>query len=388
MSLRTMLPMLAALISLPAAAYELQTDSEGDVVQWHQAMNLVVDEGLAQALGREAVARALGSMLTQLRDAAPGMTFDATIGAAPEHALGYRAGEKNVNAVIGLADWPYTQSNLAVTLITLDTRTNEILDTDVLFNVSRHALAVLPDDEVHYDRGFDLQNALTHELGHALGLSHNDADESLVMFSSTFPGELTKRVLKDDDRAGLRALYGAGPLASGAGVTGPELDAVPVAGCSAAGQAPLLLLGLLGLLRARRRGATAAVAASAALLGGAAFAAEPAADPLRDADAVSVARVVDRVSAAHPAAPGVLYTRLTLITSECLKGVCRDMTAAVVWGGRVGELEQIVAHEPVPPLGATVLVTRRGATVGVVASSTPDLLEQLARLRGRATVNP
>ena len=48
---------------------------------------------------------------------------------------------------------------------------------------------------------------------------------------------------------------------------------------------------------------------------------------------------------------------------------------------RVGDLEQIVAHEPVPPLGAAVLVTRRGTVVGVVAPPDADLLKLAERLR-------
>ncbi len=382
MTLRAAFILFSTLLSLPASAFELQTDSEGDLVQWRRGMELLVDENFAAQLGTAAVRESMNDLLTHLRDAAPGMKFEATVGPSPTWAIGYEAGKQNVNAIIGLADWPYTSSNLAVTLTTLNVRTNEILDTDILFNTSKHVINVLPSVGVHYDRGFDLQNALTHEIGHALGLRHNDADDALVMFSSTFAGELTKRVLKDDDRAGLRALYGSAPaFAEASAIT--ESNDVPVAGCSAAGQAPLLLIALLGLLRSRRRRAGAAAAAALAVATPA-LAAEPG-EAVFSADAVSLARVVDRVSASHPTAPGVIYTRLTLQTAECLKGQCQNMSAAVVWGGRVGDLEQIVAHEPVPPLGAAVLVTRRGAVVGVVAPPDAELVKLAARLRSTAS---
>lgn len=367
---------LALLISLPAFAFELQRDEQGDVVQWRNAVTFVVDEALAVKLGGEKVRSAVSGVVSEVRSAAPGLPFDMRVATVNEGDIGYQAGRANVNAIVAVPEWPYAPSNLAVTLTTLNARTNEILDTDILFNVSAHLLSVLPEDETRYDLGFDFQNALTHEVGHALGLSHNDADEGLVMFSSTFPGELSKRVLKDDDRAGLQSLYGAGVVVAGSSAVnggnvnvGTDGEEAPVTGCSATGAMPMLLVGLLGLLRNRRRTAAATVTVGALMLGGTAFAAEPVRDSLQNADAVAVARVTERESQAHPTTPGLIYTRLTLSTSDCLKGSCADLGTVVMWGGRVGDIEQVVAHEPVPAKGAEVLVIRNGRTVTVKPAS-------------------
>lgn len=364
--LSRLLPFLT-LISLPAFAFELQTDEQGDLVQWRKAVTFVVDEALATRLGVNDVRDAVTGLVAEVRSAAPGLPFDARVGVINDGAVGYQSGRENVNAVVAVEEWPYAPSNLAVTLTTLNARTNEILDTDILFNVSGHLLSILPASEAHYDRGFDFQNALTHEVGHALGLAHNDSDEGLVMFSSTFPGELTKRTLKSDDRDGLKTLYGAGLPVTNTNSTvagtnssiGAEGEQVQVAGCSATGAMPMLLVGLLGLLR-RRRAAAAAVFAAAT-----AFAGEPARPELQKADAVSVARVMTRTSSTHPTSPGLIVTRLTLSTSSCLKGSCDDLGTVVMWGGRVGDIEQVVSHEPIPALGAEVLVVRTGRVISV-----------------------
>lgn len=97
----------------------------------------------------------------------------------------------------------------------------------------------------------DLQNTLTHEVGHFIGLAHNCGDPGLpacgpafadaTMYPNTSPGDLQKRSLSDDDVAGLCAIY---PDRSGG------------SGCASAG-APGVGAALLALLalRLRRRAA-------------------------------------------------------------------------------------------------------------------------------------
>jgi hypothetical protein len=53
---------------------------------------------------------------------------------------------------------------------------------------------------------YDLQAALTHEIGHALGLEHSDLVEA-TMFGVHARGEAWRRELHDDDRDAVRHLY-------------------------------------------------------------------------------------------------------------------------------------------------------------------------------------
>jgi len=81
----------------------------------------------------------------------------------------------------------------------------------------------------------DVQNILTHELGHTLGLSdlYGDADKEKTMYGYATEGETKKRTLHQDDIDGIRYLY------PGAGNLSPQItsyDAYPIQG-----GAPLLV---------------------------------------------------------------------------------------------------------------------------------------------------
>lgn len=99
----------------------------------------------------------------------------------------------------------------------------------------------------------DIQNMLTHELGHVLGLDHPCRDRELcgetTMYYSAPAGETRKRTLHPDDIAGLCGLYGdawapeppPGPIA----LAGNGGCAAVHAGPSADGaSAPMLLLAM------------------------------------------------------------------------------------------------------------------------------------------------
>jgi hypothetical protein len=121
-------------------------------------------------------------------------------------ANAYDAEGPNVNAVIFRDDkfeytGLHTNNTLAKAVPHFDANTGEILDADIEVNTANTHFT-LGSDNIDYD----LQTVLTHEVGHFLGLAHSSNPDA-VMYASYQKGTLTGRVLTDDDKAAICAIY-------------------------------------------------------------------------------------------------------------------------------------------------------------------------------------
>jgi uncharacterized protein (TIGR03382 family) len=159
-----------------------------------------------------------------------------------------------------------------------------ILDTDIEMNAVNYGFAVGCESQCQTMSSkssiWDLQNTLTHELGHVLGLSHTcfiastdhpvpPLDENghpapscllpglpadvvdATMYPFQSPGEVSKRSLSQDDIDGACVAY---PVATDPSVCEPA--DLPKSGCSATGTsggAPAAVLVAAAILLARRR---------------------------------------------------------------------------------------------------------------------------------------
>ncbi|MEM1008315.1 MAG: matrixin family metalloprotease, partial [Myxococcota bacterium] len=100
------------------------------------------------------------------------------------------------------ADWKYGDMEVARTETYYNTRTGEMLDADLLINDWNEQTPIGIGDPQKYD----LQSIFSHELGHILGLGHSKI-ETATMFPSIQVGSKVQRILKDDDKEGIRTLY-------------------------------------------------------------------------------------------------------------------------------------------------------------------------------------
>ncbi len=93
-------------------------------------------------------------------------------------------------------------SAYAVTVLTTNLATGEILDADIEMNEGDHKYST--ENPTPADRA-DLESVLTHEIGHILGFGHTDADDA--MMNTRLPEGVQKRVLTTVDNTGLCEAY-------------------------------------------------------------------------------------------------------------------------------------------------------------------------------------
>jgi len=141
------------------------------------------------------------------------------------------------NIVFWEPNWQYDPAAVALASTWSD-QFGEVVAFDIRINGSSSLRWSTDGSE-----GFDLQAAMTHEVGHALGLDHT-ATEVATMFQSHPEQDTSRRFLHWDDEDGARHLY---PVVDDSG------NGVDFLGCSHAGAVPSLGMILLCIGAAARR---------------------------------------------------------------------------------------------------------------------------------------
>lgn len=163
--------------------------------------------------------------------------------------------------------WAENNGTIALTLTTYDEKSGIIYDSDIQLNSAHYAFTTVdspacgtkPIPNTNSCVSTDLQNTMTHEIGHLIGLDHTGAAGSTM--NATAPeGEITKRSIDDGSAAFVCQAYPKG-LASQSCFT-RTLESTdegtatlgPVArGCSSTGAEGGLLALVGGALLAWRR---------------------------------------------------------------------------------------------------------------------------------------
>ena len=176
----------------------------------------------------------------------PGVTandFQAAVGrafstweAVPTASISYQfAGftsslplEDDGRSTLGFLAKPDLDRVLASTSFLVDDATGALVESDIFFN-SAFPWSVAPAGEAGK---FDLESIALHEIGHLSGLSHSAMGETelrpeggrrviaaeAVMFPIAFPaGNISDRVLRADDIAGISDVYPDGDFAATTG---------------------------------------------------------------------------------------------------------------------------------------------------------------------------
>ncbi len=175
----------------------------------------------------------------------------------------------------------YAPEALAITSVFVDKSNGHIVDGDIEVNAKNFVWTDLDADPAGKGKQ-DLQNALTHEMGHLIGLDHTcyapgtaggppldnkgvaipscdnapAAVQATTMFASAIPGDTAKRTLATDDIQAICDIY---PPAMDPMKCPLKDEPPPKTGCALAPAAPgggaAALAALAALaLAARRRG--------------------------------------------------------------------------------------------------------------------------------------
>jgi len=227
---------LLALFSLPASSAHAfcrtttktlltgnQCVTEGLPLQWErQCISFSVEDpsnlGIDLNAARDAADRSFATWTDVQCDGKPvGIAVRQTSELARCAIAEYNSDAPNMNAILFVEDWAddaeLPSDAFAVTLVWNLKDTGEIVDADMLLNPTIGNLTICGDRCKDTQNDIDLQNVMTHEAGHFLGLAHSDVPDSTM--SATAPtGQTSKRDLEDDDRQGLCSIYGDLPPAA------------------------------------------------------------------------------------------------------------------------------------------------------------------------------
>ncbi len=184
-----------------AFGYTLKTDTEGTPLYWEETPTLywaidpaVEDDGHLE----EALADAISAWADFTPHRAQVVleqptTFDDRVYEGERPCPG-------TNCVVWTRHWPWEAKQLSMTFLTYAEPGGEIKEADIVIN----------GETVNWgEDGFDLTNALTHEVGHLLGLAHSEETQA-TMYALSRPREVKKRSLHLDDVAGVQEIYGVG----------------------------------------------------------------------------------------------------------------------------------------------------------------------------------
>lgn len=112
--------------------------------------------------------------------------------------------KRNANIIVFRDDnWNESRAIMALTTVTQHKSTGQIYDADIEINTKHYKFGIVERDGSNV---VDLQNTLTHEIGHAFGLAHSDV-QTATMFPYSGTGDTSLSTLDADDIEAISKIY-------------------------------------------------------------------------------------------------------------------------------------------------------------------------------------
>jgi hypothetical protein len=358
-----------------ANAFEVKHSADGLLVSWRSAsVSWTIDSSVRKVTGGEDAVVAAAAAWSQ-RGGAPAL-------AVTQRGAHVEPGLDGVNAVL-FAEGGFEPAGkaLAVTVLSFDDRSGEVLDADIVLN-GKYELGTVGKGTTHPKtdglpdgQTYDIGRVVAHEMGHGLALSDEPAKPAALMYPYV-PREVVMATSpSDDDVAGLSMLYadvadgvldpsgqptsGASPPpSSSCAAAPPRSSSAPATGWMTAGVALLGLGAVAGRgargRRARRGAAGCTMLAAAALvvLPPATAGAQREAPASALAGAREVRAVVARVRTTSE--HGLFRSDLELAPAACVGAACPTTYRFRAWGGTIGHVRQVIGGLEVPGEGEVV----------------------------------
>lgn len=201
-------------------AYTTSETGSGAMVRWRvgQKLNLAGNPRGNHALSSSFIWDAVVGALTQWKWASKG-EFDFDYWQGTDASV-FKPGV----SLNGLSSLSFaSQSGVSIdsnvigyTQLWFNSASGDLIETDVIFNDRNYQFTSNPSDTSSRSSGgmprVYIPNVVTHELGHALGLSHSSSFNSSMLYVEY----REQSHLGCDDIAGVKALYGSDPSSYGA----------------------------------------------------------------------------------------------------------------------------------------------------------------------------
>lgn len=133
--------------------------------------------------------------------------FDETLATSSD--VEFLFDQRNESVVVAMSPEQWSAAGqssaaFAITFLWHDTKTGDLFDVDMGLNLGQGPFGKCGDMPCT-DGMVDLQNTITHEAGHVLGLGHTTIADATMVISAE-PGDIFMRDLEADDIEGLCAL--------------------------------------------------------------------------------------------------------------------------------------------------------------------------------------